>query len=216
MQIENRAKNPTDFAHGLEKQELRWPTTGQEGTLLGEGHLQPGSPPPPETAPAPPTEARGGGRADGAVTTPPPGSQPRGLPRKPPNRRAAEQSAAGGERAGLGACGVTLAFRPQFPQAPSEARPARPPPPPPGLRAQDSRPTVTGRLRPFPPPRAAPRPPRPRAAPAPSAPTRTTCDLGDERFRHQRHGGCGALDARLRPAALGARPLARPRWRPCS
>lgn len=170
MQIEKRAKNPTDFAHGLEKQELRWPTTGQGGTLLGEGHLQPGSPPPPETAPPPPTEARGGGRADGAVTTPPPGSQPRGLPGKPPNRRAAEQSAAGGERAGLRACGVTLAFRPQFPQAQSEARPARPPPPPPGLRAQDPRPTVTGRLRPFPPAarlpaRRGPAPPPPRPRP---------------------------------------------------
>lgn len=41
---------------------------------------------------------------------------------------------------------------------------------------------------------------------APSAPTRATCDLGDERFRHQRHVGCEVLRARLSSAALGALP----------
>lgn len=39
---------------------------------------------------------------------------------------------------------------------------------------------------------------------AQSAPTRVTCDLGDERFRHQRHVGCEALRARLSSAALGS------------
>lgn len=33
-----------------------------------------------------------------------------------------------------------------------------------------------------------------------------TCDLGDERFRHQRHVGCEAPGARLRSAAVRALP----------
>lgn len=133
-----------------------------------------------------------------------------------PNRREAVQSAAEAARTALCPCRVTLATRPQFPHPESEARPTWPPPP--GLWARDSRSPSSWETTALS-PRGSP--PLPRVAtPAPSAPTRATCDLGDERFRHQRHGGCEALDARLRSAALGSLPrdlggshaVHEPRW----
>lgn len=90
---------------------------------------------------------------------------------------------------------------PQFPHPASEVKPPWPPPPP-GLWAQHPRPTAAGKLQPS----ASPRGPPPPPPAAPSAPTRATCDLGDERFRHQRHVGCEILRARLGSAALGALP----------
>lgn len=98
---------------------------------------------------------------EGPVATPPPQPQPPASSTHP-NRRKAEQSAAGAAWTALGPCRVTLATRPQFPHPESEARPAWPPPP--GLWAQDSRPPppkFQGNYGPLPTrlPRVAPLPP---------------------------------------------------------
>lgn len=128
------------------------------------------------------------------MATPPPQLQPAASATHP-NRRVEEQSAAEGVWTGLCPCRVTFAMCPQFPHPDSEAK--LPWTPPPGLWPSS--------LNPRPQANSSPLPTRFPAA-APPAPTRATCDLRDERFRHQRHVGCEALRARLRSAAVRALP----------
>lgn len=120
-----------------------------------------------------------------------------------PNSQDQKQSAAEGTRTGLCPCRVTLAMCPQFPHPQSEAKPPWPPPPH-GLSVGSAPSTHSCEVTP------APLPTRIAAASpaAPSAPTRATCDLGDERFRHQRHVGGEVLRAHLSSAALRALPRA--------
>lgn len=151
MQIKTSSKDPTDYANGLEKQELQQQVK-KGRSLVTEN-------PAPKRAPR-----------RKAVATPPPQPQPPAFSTHP-NRRGAEQSAAGVTRTALCSCRVTLATRPQFPRLESEARPSWPPPP--GLWVRDSRPpssreTTALSPRGSPPlPRVAPPPrPRPRGLPA--------------------------------------------------
>lgn len=121
MQIKTSSKEPIDYANGWEKQEF------QQQVKKGRS-LVTENPAPQERAPW--------GR-EGPVATPPPQPEPPASTTHP-NRREAEQSAAGAAWTALCPCRVTLATRPQFPHPESEARPAWPPPP--GLWARDSRP----------------------------------------------------------------------------
>lgn len=197
MQIKTSSKDPTDYANGLEKQEL------QQQVKKGRS-LVTENPAPKRASPS----AKGRGHAPTATPTP-------GLlhPPKPPwsgtKRRGGNADSALLLQGDLGhASSVSSSGKwgQAFMAASTRA-----------VGSGLSSPKFQGNYGPLPTrlPAAAPRRP-----PAPFAPTRATCDLGDERFRHQRHGGCEALDARLRSAALGSLPrdlggshaVHEPRW----
>lgn len=198
MQIKTSSKDPTDYANGLEKQELRQQVK-KGRSLVTEN-------------PAPKRESPSGkGRGHAPTATPTPGLL---HPPKPPwsgtKRRGGKADSALILQDDLGHAS-SVSSSGKWGQAFMAA----------STRAVDSglsSPKFQGNYGPL--PTRLPAVPRVAPPPAPSVPTRATCDLGDERFRHQRHGGCEALDARLRSAALGSLPrdlggshaVHEPRW----